>query len=393
MKTPDEVRNDIRLLRENDYTYFDSATVTLIPDAVIKYISEGYELYNSTPSQGNNTLVRKTKMILDETREKFENFIDAEKNTVFFTPNIMYGITNLIWSIINHKTGTILISPLLHTSILGPLINISKINNNKIKMIPLNNNTIDTEFLTNNIEKDVIAIITDDVSLIYGVEQPTEEIAKIANDYNILHIIDATRSLGHKKFSVREKKVSAAIMAGNIGIMGPSISPIYITPEILKSLQPKIIGGGAIEKISVDKISSLKNITKFEGDYIDIPKIYGLKKALEYIRNIGFLNIENHEKYIIDQIKKILVNNNIKIHSIDSSQNIISFTSSKLAAFDIGMFLDEEEIYVRTGKICTYLAPIFKYVNSVCQISIHYYNTQKDIDRLNEAIENLFKML
>ncbi len=394
MINPEDVRKEITLLRENKIAYFDSATASLMPDFIIDKISEGYRHFAFPPNQGNNSLIRKSKIIIEETRESFEKFIGAEEQTIFFAPNIMYGLSNILWSLIQNKKGRIIISPLLHTSILGPIIKLSMINGNKIQIIQIDeNNRLDINYITSILDKDVIAIITDDVSSIYGVQQPTKEIAQLSKEYNIPHIVDATKSIGHDHFSIKEKKVDIAIMEGNIGLMGPSVSMIHVSRENLENREPMLLGGGTIEKLSIEKLKPIRNITKYEGDFIDVAKIYGLKYAIEYIQKIGIENIRIQELKIIRKIRKILENYGLLIHSTEQSQNIISFSSETLGAHDIGMFLDEDEIYIRTGKICTYLAPIFRKISNVCQISIHYYNTITDVKRLEDGLESLFTMI
>ena len=68
---------------------------------------------------------------------------------------------------------------------------------------------------------------------------------------------------------------------------------------------------------------------------------------------------------------------------------IAVFETDKLGAYDIGVLLANSGIAVRSGSHCAY--PLMKRMGkeSLCRVSLSFYNTKQEIEYMAERLERI----
>ncbi|CQR23205.1 bifunctional cysteine desulfurase/selenocysteine lyase [Yersinia enterocolitica] len=72
---------------------------------------------------------------------------------------------------------------------------------------------------------------------------------------------------------------------------------------------------------------------------------------------------------------------------------MIAFNLGPHHAYDVGSFLDQYGIAIRTGHHCAMPLMAFYHVPSMCRASLALYNTQAEIDRLVVGLQRIEKLL
>lgn len=72
---------------------------------------------------------------------------------------------------------------------------------------------------------------------------------------------------------------------------------------------------------------------------------------------------------------------------------VIAFNLGKHHAYDVGSFLDNYGIAVRTGHHCAMPLMAFYGVPSMCRASLAMYNTTEEVDRLAAGLQRIRKLL
>jgi len=150
-----------------------------------------------------------------------------------------------------------------------------------------------------------------------------------------------------------------------------------------------------ISTVTFDKTEYAELPHKFEAGTPNIAGVIGFGVALDYMNSIGFENIENHERELLDyateNLKKI---DGIKIYG-DNNQKIsvISFNLAKHHPSDIGSILDQFGVAVRTGQHCTQPIMDFYKIPGTIRASFSFYNTKSEIDLFIDALKKASKML
>ena len=171
---------------------------------------------------------------------------------------------------------------------------------------------------------------------------------------------------------------------------GPTgIGILYGKYNLLNEMDSFLVGGG--DNITFDlgcSVSYLNPPEKFEAGTLNLAGIYGLDAAIDYINSIGIENIEKYEtelrRYAISKLEK---NQNLIIYNKDADSGIITLNYKGVFAQDEATYLNSKGICVRSGQHCAKLLTNFLNANATVRISMYFYNTKEDVDKLVEALE------
>ena len=89
--------------------------------------------------------------------------------------------------------------------------------------------------------------------------------------------------------------------------------------------------------------------------------------------------------YALNKLKNIP---NIIIYNENSNSNIITFNIGDIFAQDIAIYLNKYNICVRAGTHCAKMLKDEMGIKNTCRISLSFYNTKEEIDKLVEVLSN-----
>lgn len=72
---------------------------------------------------------------------------------------------------------------------------------------------------------------------------------------------------------------------------------------------------------------------------------------------------------------------------------VIAFNLGEHHAYDVGSFLDQYGIAIRTGHHCAMPLMAFYQVPSMCRASLALYNTREEVDRLVAGLQRIHQLL
>lgn len=391
-----EIRADIPLL--NEIIYLDAASTTPTPEPVINAMVDYFHNFNANTGRGAYKTAVKSTIEFDNARGKIANFINCINNEVIFTKNTTEAI-NIVANGIEFKKGDSIIVPNIeHHSNFLPWLNLKKQGIN-LKIIKADKygiiNSSDVEKAVDNTTK---FITTTHISNSIGSCQPIYEIGDIAEENNVLYMIDAAQSAGHMKLNVKETKADFVAFPGHKGILGPvGTGFLYCKSDIAEQLKPINLGGGTVSDVSEDDFTLEPVPARFEGGTQNIAGIIGLGTAVDYVERIGIENIEKHSmkltKYMYDGINNI--DNTICYGDPENIHGIVAFNIEGMNSHDVAKILDEiKNICVRSGYHCA--IPAIKHVGAdalggTVRASVHCYNTKEEIDILVETVNEVSK--
>ncbi|HHU1881932.1 TPA: aminotransferase class V-fold PLP-dependent enzyme [Escherichia coli] len=122
--------------------------------------------------------------------------------------------------------------------------------------------------------------------------------------------------------------------------------------------------------------------------------IIGLGAALEYVSALGLNNIAEYEQnlmhYALSQLESVP---DLTLYGPQNRLGVIAFNLGKHHAYDVGSFLDNYGIAVRTGHHCA--MPLMAYYNvpAMCRASLAMYNTHEEVDRLVTGLQRIHRLL
>ena len=81
-------------------------------------------------------------------------------------------------------------------------------------------------------------------------------------------------------------------------------------------------------------------------------------------------------------------NNNLIIYNENSESGIITFNYHNVFSQDLAIYLNKYNICVRAGNHCAKILKNEIGVKNTCRVSLYFYNTKDDIDKLVDALNN-----
>ena len=393
----DNLRLDFPTLQEKIYKhpliYMDNAATSLTPWPVINVMNEYYIKNSSTVNRGAYYLSLKVSDLYESTREIIASFMCIkDTSSIIFTKGTTESINLVAQSFVKkyiQKNDEILLSIMEHHSNLVPWQNICKENDATLKFVYLDANLeLNIEILINAINHKTKFIALTHVSNVLGNINAIEQLIKYAHSKGIYVLIDGAQAVSHFQININELDPDFYVCSGH-KLYGPKgIGILYVKQNLLEYLDPYQTGGGMISSVSTSNTTYASSPQKFESGTPNISGVLGLKEAILYIQDIGFQNIVQMEnelyRYAIDKLRKIP---NLKIiGKSKTSTSVISFILKDIHSHDIASILDRDGIAVRSGYLCA--EPLIQYLklDSVTRISLAFYNTTYEIDKLQNSL-------
>ena len=179
-------------------------------------------------------------------------------------------------------------------------------------------------------------------------------------------------------------------------LCGPTgVGVLYGKEELLQEMEPVNLGGGMNESFDDVNDVYLKSLpTRLEAGTPNIAGVIGLGAAIDYLNKIGMDNILEHER----ELRKYLVNKLVDIKHIDiinleSDTGIVAFNVDGIFSQDVAVYLDKYNICVRAGNHCAKILKDAVGVKNTCRVSLYFYNTKEEIDRLVELLSDKNRIL
>lgn len=402
-----QIANKFPLLNTNPkLVYLDSAATTLKPQVVIDAELEFLTKNGASPHNQTYKKGFEAEQAVHATRQSVATLINASSpEEVVFTSGATASLNQIAFGLIDeiHQNDEIWLTTLEHGSNLLPWVEVAKKTHAKIKFMPLNDaGLIDLQalekVLTTKAKIVTFAHATNSLGGLNSVSEISKLVRKLSPKTFI--VVDSAQTIAHAKIDVQKWDIDFLAFSSH-KMYGPfGVGVLWGSMPKLKILKPLMYGGGMNLKIDPEtltyKPTSLPS--HLEAGTSNVSGIVALKTAVNFLNDVGLKKISEHEKKLKQYFKeKVKANNLVKeinFYNLDSDSPIILFNSKKWKSQDVATFLDVRyQIAVRDGEHCARLANRFLGVHDSVRASIGIYNTEKDIDRLIEALKNLDQCL
>ena len=394
-------REDFAML-ENNIVYFDNGATTLKPKCVVDKIVEYYTKYTSNIHRGDYDAAVKTNELYDDTRNVVSRFINCSSDEVIFTSGTTMSINMVVFGFMKNvlKEGDeVLLTRSEHASNVLPWIKLSEDIGIKIKYMELDKDfSLSVDSVKKSITDKTKVISIAHITNVIGDVRDIESIGNICKEKGIYFCVDGAQSVPHMKVDFKNSNIDFLSFSGH-KMCGPTgVGCLISKKKYLDKIEPLCYGGGMNQYFESDNSYELKKgVTKFEAGTPNIAGVIGLREAILYLMDIGMDNIHKHEmelkKYLIDGISKL---SNIEVYNHNSSSGIVAFNINGVFAQDSSVYLNHYNIYVRAGNHCTKMLKDDIGVKNTVRVSMYFYNTFEDVDKLLGVLKNsneIFKIV
>lgn len=226
-----------------------------------------------------------------------------------------------------------------------------------------------------------------------GLVNPAEEVGRIAREHGLIYMLDACQSVGQMPVDVR--KIGCHILSGTGRkfLRGPrGTGFLYVSNEILNQIEPPFIDLHAATWTGADSYELAEGARRFENYESYVAGRVGLARAVAYANAIGLETIESRISSLASNLRRRLADlSGVTVHDLGERKcGIVTFRFENEAPADTALRL--------AGKRMNVSVSVRKYaqldlgarnLDALTRASVHYFNTEDEVERFAEAVARI----
>lgn len=380
--------------------YLDSTATSQKPVSVIEALNSFNREHNANIHRGIHVLAEEATSMYEESRAKVARFINAASaRQVIFTRNTSESI-NLVaysWARANLKSGDLIIlTEMEHHSNLIPWQMLAAERGVRLEFIPVNETgSLDVQAYEKLLELQPRLVAFTQMSNVLGTINPADEIIRKAHSAGAITLLDGAQSVPHLPVDVQALDVDFLAFSAH-KMLGPTgIGALYGKLELLENMPPFMGGGDMIKTVHLRTFVPNSVPHKFEAGTPAICEAIGFGSAVDYLDNIGMVEVEAHEQemihYALERLEEIP---GVRVYGPQAEQKgaVASFTLDDIHPHDVAQILDRYGLAVRAGHHCAQPLHEKLGIPATTRASFYIYNTFDEIDQLMDGIYKVKKM-
>lgn len=372
--------------------HLNNAGASLPPDIVVKTM---VDFLQEEALYGGYETEAKYRARLDQTHALIAQLIHSHPDEIALVENAS-AAWDIAFNGLDFLQGDeVIVSEMEYVSNVLGLLNAKKMYGIVIKMIP---NDAEGNFPIQALEAAITArtklIAATHVPSTAGNVLPATAIGEVARKHNIVYLLDACQSVGQMPIDVQAIGCDMLAVTGRKYLRGPRGSGfLYVRRQMLDKLKVLFFDGRTVTSVDQQGFVVRADARRFEWYEKNPAVMLGLQKAVEYVLNIGVERIWQRIQFLAYLFRQRLRElNGITVHDEgDELCGIVTFSISGTPAAAVRAKLAEKNINVHTGFAKSTLYYMNrKGLDGIVRASVHYYNTEEEIELVCRALRTEF---
>ena len=388
-----------QLIHGKPLAFLDSAASSQKPRQVLDAMTHFYETSYANVHRGVYELGERATKALEGAREKARAFVNAPSvREIIFVRNATEAI-NLVayaWGLSNLGPGDVVLSTELeHHSNFVPWQYVAKRTGAEFRLIPLDH---EGELNLGALDGfgNVKVVASNFVSNSLGTINDVPALTAWAHERGAIHVCDAAQAAPHLRVDVQALGSDFVAVSGH-KMCGPSgIGFLWGRAELLQGMEPFLMGGHMIRKVTATDTTWAELPAKFEAGTAPMAEAVGLGAAIDYLESVGLEAIERHEHqlaaYALEQLGEIP---GLTLYGPPPERRagIVSFNLAGVHPHDVAQVLDMDGIAIRAGHHCCQPLMGKLGVPATNRASFYLYTLPEEIDRLAVSVRRAKELL
>ena len=385
--------------------YLDSGATSQKPSIVIDAESNFYRNHNAAAHRGAHQLAEEATEAIESARAVVANFLGGTADEIVFTKHSTEALNLLAYSIGNAPIGNkfhlkagdeIVVSEMEHHANLIPWQQLAKRTGAVLKWFEVNpDGRLDLSNIDSVITNRTKIVALTHQSNVLGTINPLTDLVRRTHEVGAIFILDACQSVPHMPVSVSNLDIDFLVFSGHKAVGPTGVGVLWGRANLLDELPPFLFGGSMIESVTMTDATWAPAPRKFEPGVPNMAQIVGLGAALNYLTAIGMQEIHSHEveitRYALSRLQEISDLKIVGPSDMALRGGAVSFTVGEIHPHDLGQFLDNSGVAVRTGHHCAWPLTRKMGVPATTRASFYLYNALSDIDALVDGVRDAQK--
>ena len=226
-----------------------------------------------------------------------------------------------------------------------------------------------------------------------GLVNPVVEVGKVAREHGILYLVDACQSVGQMPIDVNQIGCDMLSATGRKYLRGPrGTGFLYVRNSVLERLEPPMLDLHAAEWVANDRYEIRPDARRFENWETNYAGKIGLGVAIDYALqwdvDITRRRIKSLAYKLRTQLSPLP---GVIVRDRGVTQcGIVTFSVEDKSPDEIVSTLSKHNINVSvTRRSSTLLDMDARGLDNLVRASVHYYNSEEEVERFCRTVESL----
>lgn len=373
--------------------YLDNSASTLIkPKSVQRAVLSALTDFTANPGRSSHKQAIKTALEVEKTRELVANHVGTTADKVVFTLNCTDALNMAILGT-HRKGGHVVCTVNEHNSVVRPLEHLKKIDAEFSYSVA--EQSEQSGIVWQDIEKlltdKTYLVIANHISNVNGDIADIVDIGRHLKEKNILFLVDGAQGGGHFLYDMKNMNINLLTLAPHKGFYAPQgVGALALNTDF--EIEPIRFGGSGINSLSPYMPDELPE--RLEAGTLNTPAILGFGEGIKFVeQNFSLIRakIEDLTVYLHYELSKLGINIYTKT---ENTFGVFAFNIPNATSGEVANYLDEKwGICTRSGLHCAPLKhkSLGTLPDGAVRVSISYFNTYQEIERLVLAIKTFLK--
>ena len=226
-----------------------------------------------------------------------------------------------------------------------------------------------------------------------GLVQPAEAVGEVAREAGVFFLLDATQTVGQIPLDVRRLGCHALAGTSRKYLRGPrGVGFLWVARDWIERLEPPLMEGHAAEWVEPDRYVIRPDAKRFEVWESNVGARLGFGAAIEYAQALGLERIWARVTERGETLRaRLAAVPGVTVRDLGVVRGgIVSFTVRGVDAARVKATLRAARINVTVSPARGTLIDMrARGLSEVVRASVHYYNTDEEIDRLTAEVARL----
>ena len=383
----ERVRAETPAVRE--VLHFNNAGASLMPDAVFNAIERHLRLERET---GGYEAEDAKAAELTDLYPTLGRLLNAGGDEIAFVENATRAWDMAFYSIPFQAGDVILTAEAEYASNYIAYLQMNRLKGVEVEAIPSDGNgQLDLAALEKRLARGGVRLVSiTHVPTQSGLVNPAEAVGNLARRHGALYLLDACQSVGQMPVDVERIGCDMLSATGRKFLRGPrGTGFLYVRKSVLKGLEPPFLDLHAARWTEPDRYEVVADAKRFENWESYVAGRLGLRAAARYALDLGLDNIWDRVRGLGAYLREALGSlQGVTVQDRGAELcGIVTFTREGEASEAIRKRLLASRINVTTSTISSSrLDPRWRETGTVVRASVHYYNTEDEIDRFCRAL-------
>jgi cysteine desulfurase / selenocysteine lyase len=376
--------------------YLDNANTTQKPLAVIEALDRYYREDNANIHRATHLLSERATRAYEGARERIARFFNArDEAEIVFTRGCTEAINLVAHSYARPRLqpgDEILVTRMEHHSNIVPWQIVAQQTGAVLRAVPIDGRgVLDMSEFERMLGPRTRIVSAIHVSNALGTVNPVREIIGLAKAHGVPVLLDGAQAAPHMPVDVQELgcdfyACSAHKMYGPTGI-----GALYGRRALLEDMPPWMGGGDMIASVTFEHTEYNEVPYRFEAGTPNIAGVVGFGAAVDFLSRFDLREVAAHEDALLRHATEELgrLEGIRMIGQAPERAGAVSFLVGEVHPHDVGTFLDQDGVAVRTGQHCAQPVMDFFGITSTVRASFGLYNTHADVEALVASVQRV----